>query len=95
MFGDLGVKANGFHEYAVALNSHSFGLSPDKFKTDAGLSSIYHPTSLSYTPDSANLPFVATMESYDYPFFATQFHPEKALDAYYPKNNINHSWVSI
>lgn len=71
MFGDLGYKANGFHDYAVALNSHSFGLSPDKFDTDAGLSAIYHPTSLSYTPDSENLPFVASMESYWYPFFGT------------------------
>ena len=35
------------------------------------------------------------MESDKYPFFGTQFHPEKALDTYYPSNNINHSWVSI
>lgn len=95
MFGDLGFKAEGFHDYAVALNSHSFGLSPDKFKTDAGLAEIYHPTSISYTPDAESLPFVASMESSKYPFFGTQFHPEKALDTYYPTNNINHSWVSV
>jgi gamma-glutamyl hydrolase len=95
MFGDLGFKAEGFHDYAVALNSHSYGLSPDKFKTDAGLAEIYFPTSVSYTPDAANLPFVASMESEKYPFYGTQFHPEKALDVYYPPSNINHSWVSV
>lgn len=71
MFGDLGFKANGFHDFAVALNSHTFGISPDKFETDAGLASIFHPTSISYTPDSAALPFVASMESAKYPFFGT------------------------
>lgn len=52
MFGDLGFKADAFHDYAVALNSHSYGLSPDKFKTDAGLAEIFYPTSVSYTPDA-------------------------------------------
>jgi len=35
-------------------------------------------TSVSYTPDG-NEPFVATMESPAYPFYAVQFHPEKTL----------------
>ena len=34
------------------------------------------------------------MESDKYPFFGTQFHPEKALNVFWPDNNINHSWVS-
>ena len=63
MFGDLGVEAYGFEDLAIALNSHTFGVSPDKFKTDAGLSTIFHPTSVSYTTDDSHLPFVASMES--------------------------------
>lgn len=94
MFADLGAEAYGFEDLAIALNSHTFGVSPDKFKTDAGLASIFHPTSVSYTTDDAHLPFVASMESSEYPFFGTQFHPEKAVEVFYPNNNINHSWVS-
>ena len=88
------MKAYGFQDYAISLNSHTQGISPDKFKTDAGLSAIYHPTSISYTNDDEHLAFVATMESSQYPFFGTQFHPEKALEIYFPQNNINHSWLS-
>lgn len=94
MFGDLGWRAEGFAELPVTLNSHSFGVSPDKFLTDAGLSAIFHPTSISYTP-VGNVPFVASMESTQYPFFGTQFHPEKTLDVYYTSANINHSWTSV
>lgn len=35
------------------------------------------------------------MESKQYPFFATQFHPEKAQFSFYPKTNIDHSSLSI
>jgi len=70
MFGDLGWRANGFAELPITLNSHSYGISPDKFLTDAGLSSVFKPTSISYTPDG-NVPFVASMEGIKYPFFGT------------------------
>lgn len=77
----------------IAYNHHSWGVSPDRFKTDKGLSSIFTPTSISY--DNKGVPFVASMESKQYPFFATQFHPEKAQFSFYPKTNIDHSTTSL
>lgn len=95
MFGDLGWQAEGFAELPITLNNHVGGVAPERFLTDAGLSSFFHPTSISYSPEEGHLPFTATMESYKYPFFGTQFHPEKVLDVYYPVDNINHSWASV
>jgi hypothetical protein len=56
------------------------------------LSSFYRLTSISYTPVEGN-PFTSSMEAYDYPFMATQFHPEKPMTAFYD-DAANHSWES-
>lgn len=93
MFKILGTDANTFESYNITYNHHSWGVSPDRFKTDKGLSSVFYPTSVSY--DNDGKPFVASMESKDYPFFATQFHPEKAQFVFYPQTKIDHSTTSI
>eukprot|EP00347_Sterkiella_histriomuscorum_P009680 403340286 len=93
MFQILGSDANVFENYNITYNHHSWGVGPDRFKTDKGLSSIFYPTSISY--DNNGVPFVSSMESKKYPFFGTQFHPEKAQFIFYPKTNIDHSTISI
>ena len=35
------------------------------------------------------------MESASYPFFGTQFHPEKVLDQFNDDVGLNHSWESV
>jgi hypothetical protein len=67
MFSPLGEAAHYFETMKIAVNSHTFGVSLEKFKTDKGLSSMFKPTSLSY--DLNGNPFVASMESEKYPFF--------------------------
>jgi gamma-glutamyl hydrolase len=94
MFEELGAQKEAFEELAITLNSHSWSIVPESFETDAGLAAIFHPTSLSYTPDEEHLPFVATMESSKYPFFGSQFHPEKHLGEFLDGKGINHSWAS-
>jgi len=69
VFAALGPKAEIYEYYNMTLNHHSWGISPDKFDTDEGLSAIFYPTSISI--DDSGLPFVASMESKDYPFFGT------------------------
>ena len=59
-----------YEKEAMTYNSHSFGLSPDVFKTDKGLSKMFIPTSWSHDEESGDT-FVASMESADYPFYAT------------------------
>ena len=93
MFSILGDDAHVFENYKITYNHHSWGVSQDTFKNDKGLSSIFTPTSISYDDDG--VPFVASMESKKYPFFATQFHPEKAQFIFYPKTQIDHSTTSI
>jgi gamma-glutamyl hydrolase len=97
MFQGLGPDAWLLTEYNVTYNSHHWSLDPAKFSTDQGLGSFFKPTSLSYMPDGR--PFVASMETTGenarYPFYGTQFHPEKAARIYNPTQAVNHGWESV
>jgi gamma-glutamyl hydrolase len=93
MFAPLGADAQIFAEKAIAYNHHSFGVSPNRFLTDRGLSEIFTPIAISY--DNKGTPFVAAMESKTYPFFGVQFHPEKEQFIYYPDTKIIHTEESI
>lgn len=64
------------------------------FETDGTLSQIFTPTSVSYTPDEEHIPFVASMESEKYPFYGTQFHPEKTITMFNDNSGVNHSLLS-
>ena len=77
----------------MTYNSHSYGLALDTFTSDTGLGSMFTATSLS-TDASTGDTFVATMESPDYPFYGTQFHPEKVITMY-NSDGINHTWESV
>jgi len=94
MFRDMGEDAYKFEQDPMTLNSHSYSVDPNKFTTDESLSTFYKLTSVSYTPVEGNA-FGATIEAYDYPFFGTQFHPEKTMDMFNDDTGINHSWESI
>lgn len=76
----------------MTFNHHKWGLTVESFIDDAGLSSMFWPTSTS--TDKEGQTFVATMESKEYPFFGTQFHPEKVLGVYNVES-VNHSWTSV
>ena len=70
MFGDLGYKAEGFHDFSVALYNFGIGLDPQKFQTDTGLAEMLRPDALSYEPETGR-PFVAAVEGNKYPFYGT------------------------
>ena len=95
MFGDLGDAAFKFETTPMTLNSHNWGVDPVKFITDDGLASMYKLTSISYEPEGEHRPFAATVEGNKYPFFGTQFHPEKTITMFQDNSGINHSWESI
>lgn len=94
MFKDLGAQAYKFEETPMTLNSHHYSVDPDLFTTDASLAAFYKLTSVSYTPAEGD-PFGASMEAYNYPFFGTQFHPEKPMTMFNDGTGINHTWESI
>ena len=76
MFREASEKSKLFEEENVTVNFHSYGIAPDKFETDKGLKEMFMLTSISHDNEMDST-FAATMESPHYPFFGTQFHPEK------------------
>jgi gamma-glutamyl hydrolase len=63
---------------AIAMNAHSFGVSPADFAANAPLSARFVVTATQ--TDRAGRAFTASMEGRDgLPIFSTQWHPEKSL----------------
>jgi gamma-glutamyl hydrolase len=59
----------------VTMNNHHYGIYPEHFYATGALSSFFNV--LSTNEDRQGVEFVSTMESFDYPIFGTQWHPEK------------------
>lgn len=59
----------------ITVNLHVNGVNPSNFKNSRLLSSTYRIVSINH--DSNGLPFISTMESIQYPFYAVQWHPER------------------
>lgn len=59
----------------VTANFHHYCVTPKNF-SDYGVDKVYRP--LAYSCDKRGVEYVAAAEGRDYPFFAVQFHPEKA-----------------
>ena len=76
------------------FNNHQYSVSPSKFESDPSLAEMWDVTSTSYDP-TTDQDFAASYEGKKYPFMATQFHPEKATQAWNDNYDINHSWQSI
>ena len=96
MFGGLGMQAFEFETHNFTYNSHHFAVDPKLFKTDHDLSLFWTVTSTSTVPNNGT-EFVASIEAKDekYPFYATQFHPEKPSQLWVDGYDINHSWQSV
>ncbi len=60
---------------AIAFNSHDHGLLVSEFESNPALNDFFDLLSINETP--AGQVFVSTMEAKDYPFYGTQWHPEK------------------
>jgi gamma-glutamyl hydrolase len=59
----------------VAYNAHSNGIRPETFFSNSNLTKFWKV--LSTSRDMMNKSFVSTVEAKNYPFSATQWHPEK------------------
>eukprot|EP00057_Strongylocentrotus_purpuratus_P032471 XP_787753.2 PREDICTED: gamma-glutamyl hydrolase [Strongylocentrotus purpuratus] len=69
------------------LNSHSMGVTPANFTKFPALSSFFRVLSTNH--DLNGVKFISTVEAYDFPFYGTQWHPEK--NAFEWKVNSCHS----
>ncbi|UCE63388.1 MAG: gamma-glutamyl-gamma-aminobutyrate hydrolase family protein [Nitrospirota bacterium] len=59
----------------LAFNSHEHGLLVSEYQSNSSLNSFFRMTS--YNETSKGQLFVSTIEARDYPFYGTQWHPEK------------------
>ena len=60
---------------SLAFNSHDHGLLVSEYDSNSALNSFFRMLSFNEAPQGQI--FVSTMEAYDYPFYGTQWHPEK------------------
>mmetsp|Transcript_82604 Transcript_82604/g.114166 ORF Transcript_82604/g.114166 Transcript_82604/m.114166 type:complete len:249 (+) Transcript_82604:209-955(+) len=95
LFGDLGRLASRYEEVDAFYQSHSYSIPPSAFETDEGLKSKFRLTAIEHSTDDEGTPFTGAMESPDYPFFGTQFHPEKVPYTFNDNYGYNHSEESL
>lgn len=71
----------------LAAHSHKYGVSMEIYNSSEELKTFYRVLG---TGHDGNVEFISTFEAYDYPFYGTQWHPEK--NAYeWMKPFIDHS----
>lgn len=78
---------------AVTMNNHHYGVSPVTYSTNEALSTFFRV--ISWDTDRNNKQFVSTVESFKYPIYALQWHPEKVAFEWSPTEGINHSTDSV
>eukprot|EP01113_Clastostelium_recurvatum_P036048 TRINITY_DN5090_c0_g1_i3.p1 TRINITY_DN5090_c0_g1~~TRINITY_DN5090_c0_g1_i3.p1 ORF type:complete len:319 (-),score=58.44 TRINITY_DN5090_c0_g1_i3:41-976(-) len=93
MLGNLSKQLyDDMEKQPITENYHHFGVSPENFEA-------YKVTSmfkaLSTSVDRAGNPFVSMMEGHTYPFFSTQWHPERSLYEWLPSEAVNHSYQIV
>ena len=69
-------------------NFHDWSVTVESFNNNKNMTEFYNVLSTSL--DRNGIEFVATMEGKHYPFFSTQWHPEKNSFEWSPKRNISH-----
>eukprot|EP01027_Heterolobosea_sp_BB2_P024030 GEZU01036161.1.p2 GENE.GEZU01036161.1~~GEZU01036161.1.p2 ORF type:complete len:323 (+),score=115.49 GEZU01036161.1:34-1002(+) len=78
---------------AATLNNHVCGVTPAAFNANKNLVSFFQV--LSTNVDRNGVEFVSTIEAYDYPIYATQWHPEKNAFEWATDEAIDHSFEAI
>ncbi|XP_013400427.1 gamma-glutamyl hydrolase-like [Lingula anatina] len=76
----------------VTANFHFSCLDPETYENTPELKKFYRV--LSKNNDKKGSPFVSSMEAYRYPFYGTQFHPEKNNFIWDPSYKLEHTMHS-
>ena len=87
-----GDVVQALQDEAIAFNSHEHGLLVSEFESDPALNEFFDLLSVNEAP--AGQVFVSTVEAKDYPFYGTQWHPEKNNFEWSQNSdysNLNHS----
>jgi len=73
----------------VTMNNHHYGVSPSSYTKNQLLNNFFRP--ISWSVDRKNVQFVSTIEGIKYPIYGLQWHAEKPLFEWTPKEVIQHS----
>ena len=96
MFGEMSDEQRSLAQSEnMFFHYHSYGLSQTKFEGDEYLPSFWTLTSTAEMQDGSGTQIVNSIEAKNYPFYGTQFHPEKETTQHYPYNSFNMSWESL
>jgi len=79
--------------YPNAFHFHESGVSPNTYKKNEKLSSFFNI--LATNLDKNGKKFVSIVEAKKYPFYGTQWHPEKNIHEWNTAENIDHNPNSI
>ncbi|KAG2379029.1 hypothetical protein C9374_007667 [Naegleria lovaniensis] len=75
----------------VTMNNHMAGVTPNDYDRNEKLRNFFKILSLN--ADRKGKVFVSTIESFNFPIYATQYHPEKVYEFNYEA--IDHSYDSL
>jgi len=78
---------------AVTMNNHHYGVSPFTYSSNVQLSTFFRV--ISWNADREKKQFVSTVESFKYPIYALQWHPEKVAFEWTTTEGIDHSTDSV
>ncbi|XP_050393732.1 gamma-glutamyl hydrolase A-like [Patella vulgata] len=94
LFGKMSAYIyNILENRPVTYNHHHLSIKTDTFYNTASLKSFYRV--LSTNVDRKGVEFISTFEAFKYPFYGTQWHPEKNNFEWNPKLFIDHSDLAI
>jgi gamma-glutamyl hydrolase len=77
----------------ITMNNHHDGVTPDTYARNQQLNSFF--TVLSTNVDRKGREFVSTIEGKKYPFFGTQWHPEKNPWEWTVNEHLPHSPIAV
>ncbi|KAK2156271.1 hypothetical protein LSH36_217g04053 [Paralvinella palmiformis] len=76
----------------VTYNNHQYCMRTEVFNKTKQLSDFYRVLSRNVAKDGVE--FISTIEAYDYPFYGTQWHPEKNIYLW-SDAHVNHSAIAV
>ncbi|XP_002166069.2 gamma-glutamyl hydrolase A isoform X1 [Hydra vulgaris] len=94
LFANMGKKLiKGLQFDNITINMHEQGISPDVYIKNIKINKMFRILSTNF--DRNGKEFVSSMEGKKYPFYGTQWHPEKNIFEWTEIENINHSPTAI
>jgi len=83
-----------FLDENITTNFHHDGVRPSSFHSNKRLQDFFRVVSTN--KDRKGQEFVSTIEAYDYPVYATQWHPERNQFEFWPSQDpINHTASAV